>query len=59
VDVATLDGELADAGWRAVAPFMRGYAPTSLPSDGCYQTGALIADANGLHELSAAPTKRR
>jgi len=43
-------GELADAGWRAVAPFMRGYAPTSLPSDGCYQTGALIADANGLHE---------
>ena len=42
--------ELADAGWRAVAPFMRGYAPTALPADGRYQTGALIADANGLHE---------
>jgi pimeloyl-ACP methyl ester carboxylesterase len=42
--------ELADDGWRAVAPFMRGYAPTSLPSDGRYQTGALVADANGLHE---------
>ena len=25
---------LADAGYRAVAPFMRGYAPTSVPADG-------------------------
>lgn len=41
--------ELVDAGWRAVAPFTRGYAPTSLPVDGRYQTGALIADANALH----------
>lgn len=41
---------LADAGYRAVAPFMRGYAPTSVPSDGAYQTGALAADANALHE---------
>jgi len=45
---------LADAGWRAVAPFMRGYAPTSVPSDGRYQTGALIADANALHEALGA-----
>ncbi|MBC6461700.1 alpha/beta fold hydrolase [Actinomadura sp. HBU206391] len=41
---------LADAGFRAVAPFMRGYAPTSVPGDGAYQTGALAADANALHE---------
>ena len=41
---------LADAGFHAVAPFMRGYAPTSVPADGAYQTGALAADANALHE---------
>lgn len=42
---------LADAGYRAVAPFMRGYAPTSLAPDGVYQTGALAADACALHEV--------
>ncbi|MGW2200332.1 alpha/beta fold hydrolase, partial [Streptosporangium sp. NPDC001682] len=26
--------ELAGRGYRAVAPFMRGYAPTSIPADG-------------------------
>ena len=41
---------LADAGFRAVAPFTRGYAPTSLAPDGVYQTGALSADANALHD---------
>ncbi|MCU1356661.1 MAG: hypothetical protein JWM89_2079 [Acidimicrobiales bacterium] len=41
--------ELADAGFRAVAPFLRGYAPTSIPADGLYQGGALAADANALH----------
>lgn len=41
---------LADAGYRAVAPFQRGYAPTAIPADGVYQTGALAADANALHE---------
>jgi pimeloyl-ACP methyl ester carboxylesterase len=41
---------LADAGYHAVAPFQRGYAPTSVPADGAYQTGALAADANALHE---------
>lgn len=40
---------LADAGFRAVAPFTRGYAPTSTAPDGMYQTGALSADANALH----------
>jgi pimeloyl-ACP methyl ester carboxylesterase len=41
---------LADAGYRAVAPWMRGYAPTAVPTDGRYQTGVLAADANALHE---------
>ena len=41
---------LADAGFRAVAPFMRGYAPTAVPSDGRYQTAALGLDACALHE---------
>ncbi|MGY1754147.1 alpha/beta fold hydrolase [Blastococcus sp. SYSU D01042] len=42
--------ELAAAGLRAVAPFSRGYAPTDVPADGRYQTGALARDANALHE---------
>ncbi len=41
---------LAAAGHRAVAPFLRGYAPTSVPPDGAYQGGALAADAVALHE---------
>ncbi len=41
---------LADAGFRAVAPFMRGYSPTSIPDDGAYQSGVLGLDANALHE---------
>jgi pimeloyl-ACP methyl ester carboxylesterase len=36
---------LAEAGWRVVAPFMRGYAPSSIPSDGSYHIGALMDDA--------------
>ena len=43
--------ELASAGYRAVAPFMRGYAPSAVPSDGCYQTAMLARDANALHEI--------
>src|SRR5215510_1990615 len=42
---------LASAGFRAVAPFMRGYAPTAVPADGAYQVGALAADAVALHEV--------
>src|SRR5438034_8401767 len=41
---------LAGAGFHAVAPFMRGYAPTEVPADGCYVPGALTADALALHE---------
>lgn len=40
---------LAAAGYRAVAPFQRGYAPTSVPADGLYQSGVLGVDANALH----------
>jgi pimeloyl-ACP methyl ester carboxylesterase len=48
---------LADAGWRVVAPFMRGYAPSSLSSTGSYHVGALMEDA--LRVLDAAgPTGR-
>src|SRR4051794_34947609 len=46
--------ELADAGYHAVAPFMRGYAPTAVPADGAYQPGALVADATALHDALGA-----
>jgi hypothetical protein len=45
-----LMGPLADAGYRAVAPAMRGYAPSDLPEDGRYQTAALSLDAIALNE---------
>jgi pimeloyl-ACP methyl ester carboxylesterase len=41
-------GALAAAGYRAVAPFMRGYAPTEIPADGRYQTAALGHDVLAL-----------
>jgi pimeloyl-ACP methyl ester carboxylesterase len=41
---------LGAAGFHAVAPFMRGYAPTAVPDDGCYSLGALAADANAIHD---------
>ena len=41
---------LADAGYRAVAPAMRGFAPTQVPPDGSMRIADLIADANSLHE---------
>lgn len=40
---------LADAGFRAVAPYLRGYNP-DLPPDGGYQIGALVSDVVALHE---------
>jgi pimeloyl-ACP methyl ester carboxylesterase len=39
---------LAQAGFRAVAPFMRGYAPSDVPADGPYQSAALAEDAAAL-----------
>jgi pimeloyl-ACP methyl ester carboxylesterase len=41
---------LADAGYRAVAPYMRGYAPTAVPADANYYPAALSSDACALHE---------
>jgi len=41
---------LAGAGFRAVAPFSRGYAPTAIPADGRCQAGALAQDADALHQ---------
>jgi pimeloyl-ACP methyl ester carboxylesterase len=41
---------LGQAGYHAVAPWMRGYAPTAIPADGRYQTGALATDAGALHQ---------
>jgi pimeloyl-ACP methyl ester carboxylesterase len=38
----------ARAGYRAVAPFMRGYAPTSIPADGKYDPLTLARDVEGL-----------
>lgn len=48
---------LVDSGYRVVAPFMRGYAPSSLASDRSYHVGALMDDA--LRVLDAVgPTGR-
>jgi pimeloyl-ACP methyl ester carboxylesterase len=44
-----LGPHLAERGWRVVAPFMRGYAPTGPAPDGVYQIGALARDAVGAH----------
>jgi len=41
---------LADAGYRAVAPFLRGYAPTEVPSDGRFQTASSAMDALALRD---------
>ena len=40
--------ELAAGGFRAVAPFMRGYAPTEVPKDGRYQSAVLSQDVLSL-----------
>jgi hypothetical protein len=39
---------LADAGWHAVAPWMRGYHPTGLAPDNQYQSATLSLDALAL-----------
>jgi pimeloyl-ACP methyl ester carboxylesterase len=44
-----LGPHLAEHGWRVVAPYMRGYAPTGLAPDRCYQVGALARDAIEAH----------
>lgn len=46
--------ELGAAGYRAVAPWMRGYAPTGPAPDGRYELARLGEDANGLHAALGA-----
>lgn len=46
---------LVDAGYRVVAPFMRGYVPSSLPDDGSFHIAAMIDDALRVHQ-AAGPT---
>jgi pimeloyl-ACP methyl ester carboxylesterase len=41
---------LAGAGYRAVAPFQRGFAPTAIPADGRYRLIDRVHDGNRLHE---------
>ncbi len=41
---------LAANGFRAVSPFLRGYAPTAIPADGDYTADALARDAAALIE---------
>jgi len=45
---------LVDAGYRVVAPYMRGYAPTERPADANYQTVALGRDVIGLIDALGA-----
>jgi pimeloyl-ACP methyl ester carboxylesterase len=43
----------ARAGYRAVAPFLRGYAPTEVPGDGRFEPATLGRDLHGLiHALT-------
>jgi pimeloyl-ACP methyl ester carboxylesterase len=42
---------LAEAGFHAVAPFLRGYAPSAVPADGGYGIDALAGDAVALHQV--------
>lgn len=46
---------LAAAGYRAVAPFMRGYAPSGLAADGDYRATTLARDAVALVEALGEP----
>ncbi len=41
--------ELAGAGYHAVAPWLRGYAPTEVPPDRATSPATLTADVNALH----------
>jgi pimeloyl-ACP methyl ester carboxylesterase len=42
---------LAEVGFHAVAPFLRGYPPTAVPADGGYGIDALAGDAVALHQV--------
>ncbi|WP_045822370.1 alpha/beta hydrolase [Williamsia herbipolensis] len=42
---------LAERGFRVVAPFSRGYAPTGIPADDDFHIGALMHDVIGIHRV--------
>jgi pimeloyl-ACP methyl ester carboxylesterase len=44
-------GPLAAAGFRVVAPWLRGYPPTEIPRGGFYDRGTLATDLRGLVEV--------
>jgi len=44
---------LADAGYRAVAPYSRGYPPTEVPANGFYDACTLVTDIKELVEQLA------
>ena len=46
---------LAAAGFRAVAPYLRGYGPGGPPADGRYDVAALAEDATALLDALDAP----
>lgn len=46
---------LAGHGFRVIAPYTRGYAPTSLADDGDYHMGALMSDLLALHSALGSP----
>ncbi len=45
-----LGPHLGAQGWRVIAPYLRGYAPSDLAPDGKYQVGALVRDALAVRE---------
>lgn len=49
---------LADAGFRAAAPYMRGYGPTEVPADDDFSLGTLARDIHGL-EAALRPEGER
>jgi pimeloyl-ACP methyl ester carboxylesterase len=48
-------GALADAGFRAVAPRMRGYAPGSIPADGDFHVASIAGDVHAWARMLGAP----
>jgi pimeloyl-ACP methyl ester carboxylesterase len=46
---------LAGHGFRVIAPYTRGYAPTSLADEGDYHMGALMSDLLALHSALHSP----
>lgn len=46
---------LVDAGYRIVAPFLRGYAPSAIPEDGRFQSAVLAQDVVAMLDALGEP----